>query len=268
MKCGIALKSTSVTTIMLVLASVAAGLDLSNGRWIDLTHEFSEQTIYWPTAEPFEKSTVFQGITERGYYYSAYNYQAAEHGGTHLDAPIHFYQGRNTVEQIPIDQFVGNAAVIDVSAKARTNRDYQVSVKDVLAWETKNGRLPPDSILLISTGFDLFWPDKESYMGTDKRGDEAVKYLSFPGIHPQTAEFLANERKIKAVGLDTPSIDYGKSKDFRTHRILFEKNIIAFENVANLDKLPATGATVVALPMKIKGGSGAPLRIIAFVPQR
>jgi kynurenine formamidase len=250
----------------LVLASASSALDLSNGRWVDLTHPFSEETIYWPTADGFEKETVFEGETEGGYYYSAFNYRAAEHGGTHLDAPVHFAKGRRTADQIPIEQLLGPAVVINVSSKAEGDRDYQITPDDVLTWEAEHGEVPVGAIVLFNTGSARFWPDRIKYMGTDERGAGAVAKLHFPGIRPDTARFLAEERAIGAVGLDTPSIDYGQSKDFMTHRILSERDIPGFENVANLDGLPPTGATVVALPMKIKGGSGGPLRIVAFVP--
>ena len=250
----------------LVLASASSALDLSGGRWVDLTHPFSEETIYWPTADGFEKETVFEGQTEGGYYYSAFNYRAAEHGGTHLDAPVHFAEGRRAADQIPLERLIGPAVVVDVSPKAAGDRDYQVTPDDVLAWEAEHGRVPAGAIVLFDTGSARFWPDRVKYMGTDERGAGAVAKLHFPGIRPDTARFLAEERAIGAVGLDTPSIDHGQSKDFMAHRVLGERDIPGFENVANLDGLPPTGATVVALPMKIAGGSGGPLRIVAFVP--
>ncbi|WP_281558018.1 cyclase family protein [Thalassomonas sp. RHCl1] len=242
--------------------------DFTSGKWLDLTHEFNEQSIYWPTAEPFKKTTVFEGQTPGGFYYSAYNFAAAEHGGTHLDSPVHFYQGQQSVEQIPLEQLIGPAVVIDISSKTAQNRDYQLTVADIQAWEAKQGKIPDGSILLVNTGFARYYGDQKKYMGTVKRGEQGVKELSFPGIHPKAAEFIASKRKIKAVGLDTPSLDYGKSTQFQSHVTLFSHNIPGFENVANLNSLPATGATVVALPMKIKGGSGGPLRIVAFVPNR
>lgn len=249
-------------------SSISVADDFDNGHWIDLTHEFSEETIYWPTADQFKKTTVFHGHTEAGFYYTAYNFSGAEHGGTHVDAPIHFYENRHTVDQIPIEQLVGPAVVIRIKEKVKANRNYQFSVQDILDWEKEHGVIEDNSILLIDTGSARFWPDREKYMGTDKRGAEGVKHLKFPGIHPEAAKFLAKQRKIKAVGLDTPSIDFGGSTLFETHQILFEKNIPGFENVANLDKLPIKGATIIALPMKIKGGSGGPLRIVAFIPNK
>lgn len=261
------MKKLFLSFVLLISAtSLAMANDFANGRWIDLTHEFSDETIYWPTADQFEKTTVFQGHTEAGFFYTAYNYSGAEHGGTHVDAPIHFYENRNTVDQIPIEQLVGPAVVIRVAEKAKINRNYQFSVQDILDWEKQHGAIEDGSILLIDTGSAKLWPDRGKYMGTDKRGAEAVKHLKFPGIHPEAAKFIVTQRTVKAVGLDTPSIDYGGSTLYETHQILFEKNIPGFENVANLDKLPVKGATVIALPMKIKGGSGAPLRMVAYIP--
>jgi kynurenine formamidase len=237
-----------------------------DGQWIDLTHEFSENTIYWPTADPFKKTTVFEGHTDKGFYYTAYNFSAAEHGGTHVDAPIHFFEKRNTVDAIPVKQLIGRGVVIRIADKVATNRNYQLSVGDIQAWEKVNGTIPGGAIVLIDTGSSKLWPDRKEYMGTDERGEDAVKKLKFPGIHPTAAKFLAMEREIKAVGLDTPSLDYGGSTLFETHQILFEKNIPGFENVANLDRLPVKGTMIIALPMKIKGGSGGPLRIVALLP--
>jgi kynurenine formamidase len=236
------------------------------GQWIDLTHDFSEDAIYWPTADSFKKTAVFEGHTDKGFYYTAYNFSAAEHGGTHLDAPIHFFEKRNTVDAIPIEQLIGAGVVIRIADKVAADRNYQLSIGDVQAWEREHGSIPDGAIVLIDTGSSKLWPNRKEYMGTDERGEEAVTKLKFPGIHPTTAKFLATERKIKAIGLDTPSLDFGGSTHFETHQILFEKNIPGFENVANLDKLPVKGATIIALPMKIKGGSGGPLRIVALLP--
>jgi len=236
------------------------------GRLIDLSYSFSSETIYWPTANTFTLEKVSDGITPGGFYYAANNFAAAEHGGTHLDAPIHFSQGGHTSDQIPLEQLVGPGIVVDVSAAAAENRDYRVQVADFENWEKTNGRIPDHAMVLLRTGFGKFYPDKEKYMGTAERGQEAVAKLHFPGLHPEAAKWLVQNRKINAIGLDTPSIDYGQSTLFESHVTLFAANIPAFENVANLEQLPVKGATLIALPMKIKGGSGGPLRIIAIVP--
>ena len=239
--------------------------ELSEGKWIDLTYEFSEKTLYWPTANGFKLDTAFNGVTPAGFYYEAYNYCAAEHGGTHLDAPVHFAKGKWTTDEIPLEKLNGAAVVIDVADSAKNNTDYQVSIADIENWEKKNGKLADDVIILFRTGYGSFYPDAKKYLGTDERGAEAVAKLHFPGIHPDAASWLVKKRKIKAVGLDVASVDYGQSKDFKSHQVFYEQNIPGFENVANLDKLPVKGAFVIALPMKIKGGSGGPLRIIAII---
>ena len=237
---------------------------LPAGRVVDLSHPFDANTVYWPTAEGFKLNTDFEGMTDKGYFYSAYKYSAAEHGGTHLDAPVHFAQGRHTVDQIPLDQLMGSGIVIDVTSQCAANRDYLVTVADFQNWERRNGRIAPGTIVFLRTGFGKRYPDRKSYLGTEERGADAVAKLHFPGLDPAAARWLTQNRSIKAIGLDTASIDYGQSTLFESHRILMDKNIPAFENVANLDQLPVKGFSVIALPMKIKGGSGGPLRIVAF----
>ena len=237
---------------------------LPSGRVVDLSYPFDATTIYWPTAEGFKLDTDFEGMTDKGYFYSAYRYSAAEHGGTHLDAPVHFAKGRHTVDQIPLEQLMGNGIVIDVTRQCASNPDYQVSVADFQNWERRNGRIRPGTIVFLRTGFGKRYPERKSYLGTEERGADAVAKLHFPGLDPAAARWLTQNRSIKAIGLDTASIDYGQSTLFESHRILMEKNIPAFENVANLELLPAKGFSVIALPMKIKDGSGGPLRIVAF----
>ena len=260
-----------------ILALILIGLSLSacerrngsasfEGQWIDLSHEFSDETIYWVTAEPFRRTTVAEGRTEQGYYYSAYNFSGAEHGGTHIDSPVHFAEGKRTVEKFEPTDLIGEAVKIDVSAKAAADREYEITVDDIKAWEAANGKIPEWSIILFQTGFAAKWPDKKAYLGTDQKGPEAVKDLHFPGIHHDTAKWLVENRKFKAVGIDTASIDRGQSTTFGSHVALMTNDIPAFENVGDLSKLPVKGFQVVAMPMKIRGGSGAPLRIAAFVP--
>lgn len=260
------LKTLIAATLALMTISCAkTGNTFPAGQWIDLSHDFSDETIYWVTAEPFKRTTVAEGNTPGGYYYSAYNFSGAEHGGTHIDAPIHFAEGKKTVDQIGLDQLVGDGVKIDVSPKS-SDRDYRITTDDIKNWEAANGKIPEWSIVLFQTGFGSKWPDKKSYLGTDQKGADAVKDLHFPGLHPDAAKWLVENRKIKAVGIDTASIDFGQSTSFDSHVTLMTNNIPAFENVADLAQIPVKGFHVVALPMKIKGGSGAPLRIAAFVP--
>ena len=239
--------------------------DWPSGEWIDLSYSYDKMTPFWPTAEGFKLDTVFEGMTEGNYYYSAFSFQMAEHGGTHIDAPVHFAEGKNTVDQITLDQLTGPGVLIDVREKVADYIDYQISVEDFENWEWKNGNIPEGSILLLRTGWGKFWPDKSRYLGTDRTGPSAVALLHFPGLSSSAAQWLVENRNIKAVGIDTPSIDYGRSGDFMAHRILMEQNIPAFENLAQLEKLPLKDFYIFAFPMKIKGGSGGPLRIAAFL---
>ena len=240
---------------------------LANRAIVDLTHPFDEQTIYWPTGERFAHTPDSVGMQPGGYYYEAYSFCAAEHGGTHLDAPIHFAAHRWTADAIPLDRMIGAAILVDVARNAAADRDYLVSAADLRAWESEHGQIPDGAIVLLRTGHGAHWSNAERYLGTAERGAAAVKKLHFPGLDPDAARWLVAERRIHAIGLDTPSIDAGPSSDFLAHRILLDANIPVFENVAGLEQLPATGFSVIALPMKIGAGSGGPLRIVALIPR-
>jgi kynurenine formamidase len=248
------------------VARSPAGLFDEDARIVDLSHAYDEQTIYWPTEEGFKLEKEFDGITPGGFYYAANKFSSPEHGGTHIDAPVHFAKGKLTVDQLPLRRLIGPGVVVDVTEACAKDRDYLVSIADLVAWEAAHGPIPHGAIVLLRTGFGRFWPDREKYMGTAERGEAGVKQLHFPGLHADAAVWLADARRIHAVGLDTPSIDYGPSTTFETHRALFAREVPAFENLASLEQLPATGAVIVALPMKIRGGSGAPLRAVAFLP--
>ena len=214
-------------------------LDLSAAKIIDLSHSYSKETVYWVTAKEFQLDTVFEGQTDKGYYYSAYNFATAEHGGTHIDAPIHFAEGKQTVDEVPVNRLIGKAIKIDVSANAKDNRDYLISIDDLKAWEEKHQmEIPENSIILLYTGFSEYYPNPVKYMGTALRGANAVQFLHFPGLHPDAANWLIKNRTINAIGIDTPSIDYGQSQYFKTHVALMTNDIPAFENLTNLDQLP------------------------------
>jgi kynurenine formamidase len=257
---------TSFCAVALLALAACARLE-SREELVDLTHPFDASTIYWPTEEGFVLEGPPGGMTEGGYYYEAHRFRAAEHGGTHLDAPIHFHAGGETVDEIPLEQLVAPGVAIDVQAACLEDHDHEVGVADLQAWEAQNGEIPRGGIVLLYTGTSRYWPDRAAYLGTAARGQEALTALHFPGLGADAARWLIAERAIVAVGIDTASIDHGPSRRFETHQTLFASNVPAFENVASLELLPPRGFRVAALPMKIGGGSGAPLRIVAFVPR-
>ena len=241
-------------------------IDLRTAELIDLTWPFDERTLYWPTAgEGFHLERLAYGHTPGGYFYAANSLCTAEHGGTHLDAPIHFAAEAETTDQIPLRRLIAPAVVIDVSAQASANSDYRLTAADVAEWEARHGRIEPGTIVLLRTGWGARWPDRKRYFGDDTPG--ATDNLHFPSYGEDAARLLVAERRAAALGVDTASIDYGQSRDFIVHRVANAEDVPGFENVANLEKLPARGAWVFALPMKIAGGSGGPLRAVALVPQ-
>jgi len=256
--------------LAVILAACAttrtAPVDLTNADVVDLTYAFDEHTLYWPNSPSgFELKRLSYGPAAGGYFYSANAFSAPEHGGTHLDAPIHFSEHGRSVDQIPVGQLIAPAVVIDVTAKAAANPDYRLGVDDVNAWESRNGAIPRGAIVLLRTGWGKRYGDRKSYFGDDTPG--ATNHLHFPSFGAEAVRMLIKERHAGAIGIDTASIDYGESNDFIVHQIANGEGVAGLENVANLDRLPERGAWVIALPMKIANGSGAPLRIVALVPR-
>ncbi len=236
----------------------------SGQKLLDMTYPLDEAAIFWPTAKPFSLTQVAYGISEGGWFYASNEFSAAEHGGTHADAPIHFAEGGRTIEQIPLEEWIGPAVKVDVTKECGQDRDYLLSVEDLKSWEKAYGRIPDGAWVIMYTGIGTrYYPDKKMVLGTDKTGQEAIAELSFPGFSPESVEFLLKERDIKGIAIDTPSIDRGKSQTFMVHQVLFAADKLALENIANLDKLPSKGATLYVNPMLIKGGTGAPCRVFA-----
>lgn len=255
-----------VLVLLLLLGGCSTSAPFKEGRWVDLTHSFSAETIYWPNAEPFRLTKVYDGHTRAGFHYAANRYEAAEHGGTHMDAPIHFDIRGETVEKVGIDRLMGPVVVVNVEDRVGSIPDYEVMPEDFQSFEARHGAIPADSIVLIRTGYSRFWSDPARYLGTAERGEGAISKLHFPGLSGAGARWLITQRQVRAVGLDTASIDPGSSTRFESHRRLAAANVPIFENLKALAELPATGAYLMALPMKIEGGSGAPLRALAWIP--
>lgn len=257
-------------TVLGVLASItslsAFALETADYQLIDLSHSYGEDTLYWPTSpSAFEKEELAFGLTDGGWFYSAYSVCTPEHGGTHLDAPVHFAKGGDTTENIPLENLVAKAVVIDVSEKAAADRNYRLTAEDLREFENRHGKIAPGTIVLLRTDWSQYWPDAMAYLGDDTPGD--ASNLQFPGYGEAAARILAEDRRVAMLGVDSASVDYGKSQDFIVHRIGSAQGVANLENLTNLDQLPATGATILALPMKIEGGSGGPVRVVALVPK-
>lgn len=249
---------------LLLLSTLFLTQTLQAQHVIDLTYPYDENTIYWPTETGFHLTKEAYGMNAKGYFYSASRFSAPEHGGTHIDAPRHFSKNDFTVDQIPVSTLVGNAVVIDVRKQVKNNPDYAITVNDIQQFEKKHHALSSQDIVFFYTGFGSRWPDKKAYLGSDKPGD--VAHLHFPGISKEAATYLV-KKNVKGLGIDTASMDPGVETQFWAHRVILGSNRFGLENVAHLDLLPVTGATVVVAPMKIAGGSGGPTRIFALLPR-
>lgn len=247
-------------------ATTRPPMDLAHAELIDLTWPYDDKTLYWPTSpSAFELKELSYGPTPGGWFYSSYAICTPEHGGTHLDAPIHFAEGKTTADQIPLERLIAPAVVIDVADRAAANADYRLTADDIRAWESRHGTIAAGTIVLLRTGWGKRWPDRKAYFGDDTPG--STENLHFPSYGEDAARLLV-ERRVAALGVDTASIDYGQSKDFIVHRVVNGADIPGLENVAHLERLPARGAFLMALPMKIAGGSGGPVRIVAAVGRR
>lgn len=262
------IRCPSFRPLRLIVFGVFAGLAMAcspagPGRLVDLTHHFDRETIYWPGNKPFQWERTDWGETAGGYWYAAAVFAASEHGGTHMDAPLHFGRGRQAVDQIPLERLTGPAVVVDVRPQCRKQRDYELTVADLQAWEARHGTIPGGAIVLMLSGWGRHWPDRAAYLGSQT---EDPHDLHFPGFSAAAAEFLVAQRHVSGLGIDTASIDPGRSRDFPVHRIVGVADVYGLENVAALDQLPPVGATIWALPLKIRGGSGGPVRIIAVLP--
>ena len=245
----------------------AQTFDLSRYRMVDLTHALNARTLYWPTSPTtFKLDTLAYGPTPGGWFYSSYAFSAPEHGGTHLDAPVHFGEGRLTADRIPLERLIAPAVMIDVTAKTRADGDYRLTRDDVLGFERTHGRIPAGAIVLLNTGWSTRWPERKAYLGDDTPNDASK--LHFPSYGVEAARLLVQERRVAGIGVDVASIDYGPSTDFMVHRIAAAADVPGLENLTNLNLVPATGALVIALPMKIEGGSGGPVRVVALVPRQ
>ena len=226
-------------------------------RAVDLTHIMSPDFPTFFGVPGIEMEKKFDLKTDG---FNLFWWRIMEHSGTHLDAPMHFSDTGTTVERIAADTLVVPLAVIDVAAKAARNPDYLLSRADLAAWERRHGRLPANCCVAMHSGWGRRAADAAKFTGKDAGG-----VFHFPGFNGEAADWLLRQRQVAGIAVDTMSLDHGPSKDFTTHRLWLPAGRWGLENVANLDKVPAVGATLVVGLAKVKDATGAPARLIALV---
>jgi kynurenine formamidase len=242
-------------------AEIVQAIQSGRVKLLDLTYALDEHSPFWPEGSP---ESPFHTTTAATYEHDAFferKLQMPEHCGTHMDAPLHIDPRGKSLDQIPVQDFLLEAVVVDVREAVRENPDYQLSAQDLKNWEKIHGPLPRGGAVLALTGWGARWPSQERYMNQDARG-----VMHFPGFSLEAAHYLLEHARPRAMGIDTASIDYGPSQGFEVHQVTMHAGLYHLENLANLDKLPAAGVVILSLPMKLAGGSGAPTRVLALLP--
>lgn len=225
-------------------------------RIVDLTHTLVPDFPTFFGGSQFESDPLFEFETDG---FNMNTWTLVEHTGTHMDAPLHFSADQDSAAEVPLEKLVLPLAVVDIREKAAANPDAQVTPDDLHAWEAEYGRIPRGSCVAMQSG----WADKVD--GPGFRNADADGVLHFPGFHLEAAQFLLEERDVHGIAVDTLSLDYGPSPDFAVHFAWLPTNRWGLEAVANLDKVPPAGATLVAAVSKVQGATGGPTRILALV---
>ncbi len=244
---------------MLAAAPVSAedlNQPLSASKAVDLTQKMHEGMAFWPGGVPF----TMERLVHYDQGYLLHRFDMGENTGTHVDAPAHFIEGNLAIDQLALADLIAPAVVIDVQDKAAENADYMLTPDDILAWEAEHGQIPANSLVILNSGWNKRFETPADYINMDD-----AKVMHFPGYHPDSAALLL-ERDVAGVGIDTLSLDFGGSKDFAFHVAMLNANKYQIENLANLDALPATGATVVVGVLPVEGGSQAQARVIGLLP--
>jgi len=223
---------------------------------IDLTHRLYGEMPFWPGGVPFKKIRLVD--YDQGF--QLHKFETGENTGTHVDAPSHFIKGNKPIDQLSLSELIVQAMVIDIQDKVAANPDYQLAATDVRTWEAEHGKISAGSLVILNTGWHKRFVNPKRYINM---GDDKV--MHFPGFGPDSAELLV-ERDVAGIGIDTLSLDHGPSKDYATHVIMLKANKYQIENLANLDALPPTGATVIVGVLPVKNGSQAQARVIALLP--
>jgi len=237
-------------------------------EFFDLSYSLSNDTVFYPGQREFSLNRDYDGVNKSGIWYSAFSFCAGEHGGTHIDAPYHFYKDGWTVDQIPPDHLIDvPVTVVDVEDAVNSSLppgSFSLQTTHLIEHEKRNKAIPSGGVVLVHTGWSKFWPDKIRYLGWSNESTD-VSSTNFPGISLNAAKWLSNERNIVGIGIDTPSVDVGNDSTYPVHVFLAKKQIYNIENVANLHTLdPTCSLHLLVLPIKIIGATGAPSRILAY----
>ncbi|XP_015923597.1 isatin hydrolase [Parasteatoda tepidariorum] len=252
--------------VICVIVTLSNAMPLSR-RLVDMTHVFKDNTSGYPGMKEFKIDDLHNGTSEMigGLWLQMEEYSSGTHIGTHMDAPSHFIKGGANIDDIPPTEFFGPAAVIDITSKSALDSDAEVTVEDLLLWESATGQNLNGTILLLNSGWGQKWNDRPAYYGNEENG---ATDLHFPGFSPVACQWLVENRSIKGIGTDTLSLDKGSTtSEFLSHVTVLGNGIFVLENVANVDKIPIYGSMLYVFPMKIGKASGAPTRIVASIPE-
>ncbi|MDZ8080037.1 MAG: cyclase family protein [Nostoc sp. DedQUE01] len=227
-------------------------------RVIHLSHVIDLDIPQWPGDPPVELETVAQ-LNNDGYYLRRFS--LGEHSATHINAPNSFYSHSIGIDQYPAQSLIVPAVVIDIREIVKANFDYALAIADVLAWEEQYGEIPAGCIVILNTGWQKKWFDKNAFFNQDAEG-----ISHFPGFGIDATQFLLQQRQIAGVGIDTHGVDPGQDNSLATNRLVLEQPRIVLENLTNLDQLPPKGTTLAIGILRLRGGSGSPVGVLAFIP--
>lgn len=225
---------------------------------VHLSHVIDPEIPLWPGDPPIKFERVAE-LKKDGY--SLRRFSLGEHSATHINAPNSFYPEGMSIDQYPAESLIAKAVVIDIRKQVEANPNYVLALSDVLAWEQQYGQISPGSLVLLFTGWQSKWSDKAAFFNQDASGE-----LHFPGFGSEATQFLLSQRQIAGVGIDTHGVDSGQDITFATNRLVLEQPRIVLENLTNLDQLPAIGAILVIGVLRLKGGTGSPVGVLALLP--
>jgi kynurenine formamidase len=230
---------------------------IAYSRIVDLTHTIHPNIPIWPGDPPTEITTVSQ-IETSGYFLRKFS--MSEHSGTHMNAPKSFDSAGASIDSYPPQSLVVPAIAIDIRNRSLANPDYTLTIDDILTWEQQYQAIAPGSIIILYTGWQERWHDDRAFFNRDDHG-----ICHFPGFGKAATQFLLEKRLIAGVGTDTHGVDPGQDETFTINKLVLEKQLIVLENLTNLHELPAVGIVLVIGILRLVGGSGSPVSVLAFV---